>query len=198
MIDQAIRERFEKVRALRDSPNAGERAAAEDRWNAMVAKYGDPDAPPPGRRIGTCPICSALPEEPHIAACPLAKRYETNTHPVEQHFTIHVTTPFGDAPFSGFNIRSAEAFHEAIRAAHKRANADHRAGRDPHRDSEAGIEHARWLGRECGRALTWLMDSMDYEISGLDGGPWTVSGDPDITFYNQQAVIDFARAQGFE
>lgn len=39
----AIEERFAKVRALMDSDNAGEAAAAKARYDAMVAKYGDPD-----------------------------------------------------------------------------------------------------------------------------------------------------------
>ncbi len=51
-MDAAILARFEKVRAQLTNDQPGIAAAAKNRWDAMVAKYGDPDEARSGGNMG--------------------------------------------------------------------------------------------------------------------------------------------------
>lgn len=92
------------------------------------------------------------------------------------------------------------AFYETQRAAAAR-----RQRTDPeHDEANAAFQHAIWLGKQCGRAVEWLMDE-GYSVAGIAGGPWAVwdcDGDrferlPPIFFAKtQQAIIDFAVTKG--
>lgn len=177
-MDEATRDRFRKVKALMSSPNAGEAEAARNRYAAMVEKYGDPDAQCDGDfdPIGTF------------------QRFYTSGDVSDL-----VDAMNGHMRASRRARDTADAMSYAFKAATRQRTPD-----PEHNDINATLQHAIWLGRECGRAVEWLVDEGFY-VTGIAGGPWAVwecVGDrldgvpPVFVADKQQVIIDFAQTKG--
>lgn len=174
-MDAATRDRFAKVKALMASPNAGEASAAKARYAAMVERYGDPDATPDYGRF-----------DPNF----LGRRYDgvyqdRGAEPFPPRYEF-VNRGAGGADFSTI-------FNDLFSYAQRSAAEEHR------RTREDRVAQQLELGKECGRAVTFILDDLGLDVEGIAGGPWTIYDHTDDSHgpFDMRGVIDFARARGF-
>lgn len=191
MIDRATANRIRTAKTIADDArtDAGTRAAARNRYDALVSKYGDPDARPAAR----------TPDSDNARFRETMRTYrEGQTSPGASAWGRSVNEDI-IRQFAETLRSSQPDFADSILHGWMNAGMSGKRAEFVFVDDPGDIAHARANGRRVGEAVTWLIDSEGYEIEGIAGGPWTLTTPGGATFgpLDMGQVLKFARSLGF-